>query len=805
MSLREEFVSVEAPRPLRDLLNGLPIAAAAHDLCGTGNAFHVNRSFTALFGYAQEDVADLTSWAERAYPDPAYRRAALARWSAIVDGQKRTAQVQPAVEHLMTDKAGRSRNVLIGFALHGDFVLLTFQDITELRQAEARERAQRTMLDRVAYALTEEMPGGAFIMLLEPGQTMARFSFVSRHFLDLMGADRDDVLRDPLTAFGRIPDGERERWIGWHCAAFEARCAFARETRVLVAGETRWVRAEAVPRDIGNGWFIWEGVLTDITRLRTTEQRLQRVLHAAQAHAWTLDLPSGLTVFNDRWSQHDGLAPVQHVSRWMDSIHPDDRKMAQDALADIAGGATDPATCIFRRKTAAGTWSWIKVFAGVSDRDATGRPQTLSGVSFDITEEHERWLEAQETQARLREDLQRAHQRETVAQVAGGLAHDLNNLIGLVMWNLEKLDHMGARDPEVADSLSQMRRAVDMSRDLIGGLEGLWHSETPRSDLDLGALLSMVRDLVGWQRAKRHDLRIEIPAHPLPIWGNPTEILQVVVNLALNGCDAGTPDRPASVAITALAPETAPPSRRPDIGAPVGAGTRVALFRIEDTGTGITEDVRARIFQPHFTTKGSEGTGLGLPIVARILQHNKASLWIETEIGRGTSMTIAWPVAPPRIPPPAAWATDRTPVETDIIPPSLLADVQALVVDDLPDVAMVLGSMLETAGAAAYCETDPGQALELLREAPGVFSVLVTDLHMPGTNGLALARTAACLDPPVPSVLVTARAEMLTREDREVFAAVLSKPVSGSQMVQAARHAIDEAGQTAKAERIGTP
>ncbi|MDG3041854.1 hybrid sensor histidine kinase/response regulator [Roseicyclus marinus] len=793
MRPHETLDCLDLPQPLVTLFEGLPVAAALHDPSGENGVCFVNEVFTATFGYAPGDVPDLASWAARVYPDPAYRRAALARCRSIVEAQRRTGRVQPPVEHLITDKAGRSRNVQIGVAPQGDFVLLTFQDITGLRQTEARERAKQAALDRAAHALTEDMPGGAFTMLLEPGQDMARFTFASRHFLDLMGVERDRVLADPMAVLDCIPDEDREPWIAAHRAAFCARTAFSREMRTVVGGETRWVRADAVPRDLGYGWFVWEGVMVDITPLRVTEQRLERVLDAAQAYVWSLDLPSGLTVFNDRWAQSHGLAPVQHLDTWMKGVHPEDRHIVRDAMARIRAGEIDQATCIYRRRNAAGAWRWIKVFAGVNGRDATGRPHTLSGVSFDITAEQESRIEAQETQASLREELQRAHQRETVAQVAGGLAHDLNNLIGLVLWNIEKLDPLGARDADVAASLSQMRRAVDMSRDLIGGLEGLWHPETARSDQDLGALLSAARDLIGWGRAKRHDLRVAVPALPLPIWGNPTEILQVLMNLTLNACDAGTPDRPARVDIAALEPGTARPGCHPDAGVPIHPETEVVMFTITDTGTGITADVRDRMFRHHFTTKGARGTGLGLPIVARILQHNKAAMWIDTAIGTGTTMTIAWPATAPRMAEPPEAGAQPEPTAGVPVDPSLLAGTQALVVDDLPDVAMVLAAMLETAGAAAYCETDADLALQMLAETPGMFSVLVTDLHMQGMDGLALARQAALLDPPIPTVLVTARAEMLAMEDRTAFAAVLPKPVSSAEMVQAVRKAVNRA------------
>ncbi|WP_281269422.1 hybrid sensor histidine kinase/response regulator [Roseicyclus mahoneyensis] len=280
-------------------------------------------------------------------------------------------------------------------------------------------------------------------------------------------------------------------------------------------------------------------------------------------------------------------------------------------------------------------------------------------------------------------------------------------------------------------------------------------------------------------------MRVHLPEDVLPIWCNPTEILQVIVNLVINACDAGTKDNPATVEIAAMPRETDAPARHPDAGFLMRNNSEFVLFKITDTGTGITEDVRERIFQRNFTTKGSMGTGLGLPIVARILQDNRAALWVDTLPGSGTTMTVAWPSKPAVA---EAARAAKLPQGIDLkvpIDPTLLKGLQALVVDDLPDVALVLASMLEAGGAEVYCETDPEFVKEVLADAPSDWSVLVTDLHMPGTDGAALARFAATLNPPVPVVLVTARTDTLDEVSLRDFAAVLQKPVSGAQLVNA--------------------
>lgn len=768
-----------------DLFHDLPVAAARQDLQDPGRAIEVNARFTATFGYSATELGTLDGWAERAYPDAAYRKAAMDRILKSVKAHSRTGKLHPASEYRILDRWGRSRIIQLGAAAHGDHALLTFHDVTETRRAsDPRKITEPSAL----HTTGKTMLGGAFALLQTKGQDSAHFTYASPSFLDLLGVGRSSIFSDPLAALANIPAEDHARCLAQMRHALRGQTIFAWETRVVTNGETRWIRAEAVPRDLTDGWVMWEGVVADITRLKTTEEWLERVLDAAGAYVWSCDIAAGLAVFNEKWAREMGLPPVQNAEDWWDSTHPEDRPALRDAVGRLVAGDLTSCTVTYRRKNAEGDWVWIKVFVGVSARDETGKPSSLSGVSFDVTDEQERWLTAQETLADLRENLARADQRETIAEVTGGLAHEINNRLGLVTWNLERLSAMDKADRTFAESLFQLRRAVDMMRDLIDA-----HREMPRPDTfpdgeqDLGALVAQTVALIGRRRSTYHDLRIKMPDDRVTIWGNPTQILQVVVQLVMNACNAGEADTPAKVEISVLAAGTPAPARYPDAGRLVRPGTDMALLRISDTGRGMADDLRARMFQTGFAPAGSRDRGLGLPIVARILQKNGASLWIDPRDGAGTTMTIGWPMNAPDT---GSYADPKTGLAgEDVIEPDLLAGIRALVVDDMPDVAMTLAEMLETAGAEAYCETDALLAQEALSDGNAHWGVLVTDLQMPGVDGLTLARQAAQLDPAPPVVLVSARTDTLVAGEGLPFAKILTKPVSRGDLVQAVRQA----------------
>lgn len=771
------------------LFDSLPVPAAAYDLRGEGRMQFLNAAFSASFGYTIEDIPDLETWAQIAYPDPHYRTKVFAEWEAQIVLRRSGGDALPPSEYRLRDKAGRDRLVLIGFALHGPFVLVTLQDLTDLRATEAALVDERRRSEQTAYALTENMPGGAYTMVLKPGAEMAQFSFLSERFLEMLDLDREAVLADPMAGFACVHPADRPQWVAWNAEAFMRREAFSHEARVVARGQTRWIRAESVPRELPDGSIIWEGILVDITRLKATEAQLNEVLRAARAYTWRRDLVAGRSEFDEAWAEfedHPQHVPAVPGATWLNTVHPDDVADVSARVSALERGEVAKDILTYRRKIQGDRWIWLQVHAGVSARDEAGRPTALSGISFDVTEAMQAKLQAQEVEAELRENLQRAHQRDTVAQVAAGIAHELNNRLSLILWTLERLSPLCADDPELRDGCVQIHQSVGRASELTAGLGELMRPNMPRAQHDLADLLQAALNLLGARRVAQHDVRVELPGEAVSVWGNSTEILQVVTNLLVNACEASTPDRPARVWLKAH-PRGAPaPQRGPDSGRPTAPGVPVALFEITDTGSGIEAAVKAQMFDRNYSTKGSAGTGLGLPIVARILHDNGAALWVDTRVGEGTTFTIAWPCQP-GVPAASGPQTghqvaDGSPFQ--LIDPTALTRVQALVVDDLLDVAEVLTSMLETAGADAYAVTDPLLAMEALSETPEQWSVLITDLHMPGHDGQELAQFAAGLSPPVPVVLVTARPDAIDDDGKDVFAAILSKPVSGAHLVE---------------------
>jgi PAS domain S-box-containing protein len=401
-------------------------------------------------------------------------------------------------------------------------------------------------------------------------------------------------------------------------------------------------------------------------------------------------------------------------------------------------------------------------------------------ITRDITRQRE--LEAE--RRRLRDELQVAQRRETVAQLASGVAHDLNNLVAVVSGTVALLETECEGDETVQTGLDRITRSMDAARDLVAGLGDVSRPASPRAIFDLRQVVDEAVDLLGSERIERHTIETVLPEAEQPVWANRTALLQVALNLALNACESGEDPK----VTLSVGPELADQvGGRPDVGT-VMPGEDYAFFSVSDTGEGVDPQIRPRLFERYMTTKGESGTGLGLPIIAGILKENGGVLWFDSVPGRGSTVTVAWPATRPGIETPRADARDAREQGN-------LAGQRVLVVDDMPDVAAVLSGMLEAAGANPIAVSDPEDAMRLLESGPGDFAVLVTDLDMPGIGGIEVARIAAQQDPPVPCVLVTAKGDRVGRH-QHLFHRVLAKPVEAVSFARAVEQAARSRGHS---------
>lgn len=400
------------------------------------------------------------------------------------------------------------------------------------------------------------------------------------------------------------------------------------------------------------------------------------------------------------------------------------------------------------------------------------------GIARDITERRQQESE----RARLLDELQIAQRKEVIAHLATGVAHDLNNLIAVVDGTADILEADIGNEAELRAGTGRIRRATRTARDLVNSLSRLDRSAAKRETLDLRALLRQGADLLGSQRLAENKVTLSLPDAASPIWADATDIQQVIANLAINACDAKADDRPNIVTLSGLPSSCTVPTRAPDVGTQL-PHTDYSVFVISDTGTGVDPTHRAQLFERYFTTKGKNGTGLGMPIVASIIRENDAALWFDTEPGKGTTVTVSWPIGDPTN------LVNAAPGAKGLSKPEVLSGLRILVADDVTDVADVLASMMRLAGASVVVTDDAAKAMTLIADPGQSWSALVTDFDMPGHSGADLARAAATRSPPLPVILVTALPERAARHPN-LFASVVPKPVNAPRLIDLIRRSV---------------
>jgi PAS domain S-box-containing protein len=243
----------------------------------------INKAFKRVFGYRLEEISDINTWAERAYPDAAYRHEVMGSWSRDAEIAFQNSDSIPIREVEICARDGTTVRTLLNGTFVGTSVVVAFIDISQQTRAEAELRDVRQYLERTAYELTENLPVGTYTMVLPPGGGLGQFRFLSPRFLEITGLTREAVQADPLLAFTCIHPEDYDRWLELNQVAFANVEPFYGEARLSTHQDERWIAAESKPRPLADGSIVWEGVIMDITDRKRAEESLKRAKVRAEA------------------------------------------------------------------------------------------------------------------------------------------------------------------------------------------------------------------------------------------------------------------------------------------------------------------------------------------------------------------------------------------------------------------------------------------------------------------------------------------------------------------------------------------
>jgi signal transduction histidine kinase len=366
-----------------------------------------------------------------------------------------------------------------------------------------------------------------------------------------------------------------------------------------------------------------------------------------------------------------------------------------------------------------------------------------------------RLFEKQHVEAEVR--LVQAQKMEAIGTLAGGIAHDLNNILTPILGYTELIGMMRQNgDPVDQELLDQIAVSARRAREIVKQILAFSrHQKSERGPMSLGRAVKDTLPLIRSSVPATIDIEMRVAAAGDLVMANPDEIHRVVVNLCTNAYHAMR-DRGGRMTI-ALDRHTGPVlgwSLQQEL--PLGDFLRLS---VSDTGTGIAPAVLPRIFEPFFTTKQQgDGTGLGLPIVHGITSRYGGFLSVETAVGAGSTFHVHLPRLGAAV---AARETDGLPAPAA---DAAARPVRVLFVDDEFAITRLAGKFLGKYGILAETENDSVCALNAFRKAPGTFDVLVTDQTMPGITGLDLAREVLRIRPRLPIILCTGYSDTVSPE-----------------------------------------
>ncbi len=396
-----------------------------------------------------------------------------------------------------------------------------------------------------------------------------------------------------------------------------------------------------------------------------------------------------------------------------------------------------------------------------------------------LTLEMQARLRAEEENKELTSRLYQSQKMEAMGTLAGGVAHDFNNILSTILGYTE-LSLLEPKVPKkVKNNLDHIIRAGERAKGISHQiLTFSRRTSSHKIPNDLGQIAKECVDFFKIGILPGITLTRDIPMQPFPILADKNQIYQVIMNLLTNGLQAmeHAPDRIGGKISLSVTPVT-------DMNITAGLdGSSAANFLaliVKDTGKGIPFDLISRIFEPYFTTKETgKGTGMGLSISHGIIKDHGGQILVESDTENGSTFTVILPIhekAAPVLP----TKKDR----------ALGGQERILMVDDEKEVLDIQKDFLIPLGYRVTGCCDPLKALDLIKNKSNQFDLMVTDQKMPGMTGNELYHRISGYRPGLPAILCSG---FPAKEDEKHFHAVLVKPINQTDLATAVRRVMDK-------------
>ncbi len=747
-------------------------AVPLHWVGPDGTILRVNQAELDLLGYDRDEYEGrniMDFHEDREVIDDILRR--LLAGEVLHDYPARLRSKGGAIRHVLIDSSGYFED--------GQFVHTRCftRDVTG-HQAAEQAAAQ---LAAIVASSSDAIIGKTLDGVVTSWNTAAERIFgytptemVGQPIFRLIPEELHGAERDLLDAIGR---GEQ--------------VAFSEAERIRKDGQRVHIAASVSPIRDARGRVIGAAsIKRDVTErkqaaeaLQRSQERLRLALSAARMGTWQWDVASNTLAWDEQLHALYGVEAGQRVTQYehfIGRVHQDDREFVaasvRRALEEEGGLDYE-----FRIVLPDGRVRWL-ADQGRVIRDHKGHPLYMTGVCLDTTE-----------RKLIEERLRQAQRMDSVGQLAGGIAHEANNMMSVVLGCADYVLQRTDLPEPVREDVDQIWKAATRTAGITQQLLAFSRRQVLQPQvLDLNATIRDLEPILSRTLGETRGLRMHLAPGLGPVRADPGQLEQVLINLILNARDAMPGQGRLTIETTnvvldqAYASGKAVTSLRP--------GSYAALV-VSDTGHGMDPATLSRVFEPFFTTKGvGQGTGLGLSTVYGIVKQSGGFIWVYSEPDLGTTFKLYFPLV-------TALADVPDPREPL---PTARDNETVVVAEDEPMVRAIMARTLRDCGYIVLEAVDGRAALDLLEAQAGRVSLVVADVVMPDLGGRDMAARLTERWPDVPVLFTSGYTGMdvvrrgLLEEGREF----LQKPLAPDTLARKVREMMD-AGVTKPSAESG--
>jgi PAS domain S-box-containing protein len=678
----------------------------------TGKAILWNKAFTRISGYTDAEIMAMKA------PESYYSEADLAKAEiaiqSVIDGKHVTVMME-----LITKDGRRIPTEYVGTPVTDAdgstrYLISIGRDVSarleaQLKLSESEERLQHAMEAATdGYWDWDLRSDNAFfsdryytMLGYQPDELTASYEQV----LKLVHPEDVDLLQQTVREYG---EGQRDS----HSIEFRMLCK---------DGSWRWIlsKGKAVQTDAEGNLIRMVGTHRDITErkqleeaLREREEQFRTLSESSPMGVFLTDQDGGVLYVNDQWCIFAGMAREDALGfGWAGALHPEDKSRV---LADWE-------ECLREKKGYAGEFRFIQS-TGETRLLYTRTAPILSsagevvghvGANEDISERRN-----------LEERLRQTEKMEAIGQLAGGIAHDFNNQLAGILGYTDLLRMEAGDNQELAlyvdKILLSVKRAANLTAQLLAFSRKGKYLDV---EVDLHRIVTEVISLLKHSIDKKISVRQQLEARPATVIGDPTQLQNAVLNLALNARDA-MPEGGDLLFATEVVDLDEDDCREVPWEVPPGSYVQVSVI---DSGTGMDEQTLAHIFEPFFTTKEpGKGTGMGLAAVYGTIESHRGAISVESEPGHGARFTLYLPLVA---------GTVEAPVPAVTREGHHAGSARILLVEDEEQVRDVASRMLVKLGHAVIACEEGAEATEIYEKEWRSIDLVILDMVMPVMDG----------------------------------------------------------------------